>query len=145
MRLAFLYKATECLANFVIDPEGIPFGVEVGIQPHGFEVELRGAVLSEGKRNVLAVVDARVALVGSRRLYLPKGVVMLFVFLQHALIVLAQHGDAVVKEDGFQVDAEVGVLVQVLLSCGARAVLFFEPCAVYSILFCHCASDRQIC
>ena len=61
-RSFFLYKATECHTDLIIDIEGIEFDAEIFVDFQGLEVQSQRAVVLTVNSDVLAREHARVAL-----------------------------------------------------------------------------------
>ena len=115
--LPFLYQATECQANFVVHIERIAFEVEAFAGLQRLEVQTVGAVVLTGDRDVLAVEHTRVALrapglrLDEREVFLVAEIFAEHVATEHARVTLAGLGDAVAAELGFQIHAEMRVVV----------------------------------
>ena len=115
------YQALKCLMKFKVHTEGV--ALDAHIRWQRAEVRLERAVWTTRNGDVLALVDARVALRRPGQ-HLNKGVVRIaaaefvdvgtMIAAQHALIVLACLHALVAPQHGFQITAQIRVWVPTL-------------------------------
>ena len=116
-RLLTLYKALECLTQFVAHSDGIAVNREVMAHLYRAEVQAQRTIVTAGDGDVLACEDARVALHGpgqrldERVVLIVAEVVNVHLAAQDAGVVLLGPHDAVAAEDGLQVTAKNRVLI----------------------------------
>ena len=113
-----LYQALERPEQFVGYTAGILRDAEILVDLHGLEVRAVGAVVVARDRDVLSVVDLRIVLLGRLGQGFDEGKVIFVAELlaehvatEHTGIALAGLGVAVATQLGFQIHAEVRVVV----------------------------------
>ena len=115
-RLLTLYKALECLTQFVANADGVAVNAEVLVYSQRLEVQAKRTIVTAGDGDVLACIDARVALHGpgqrldEREVLVVAEAVNVHIAAQNARVVLRGLHDAVAAEDGLQVTAKNRVL-----------------------------------
>ena len=105
----FLYKAFECIADFVANSDSIAVDAEISTNVDLFEVEAKGTIIAASDGNVLTFKHMRIALACGRGASFYECVVVILVMAKHALIALVNHHDAVVAKNCLDVNAKVCV------------------------------------
>ena len=110
-RLLTLYKALECLTQFVANADGVAVDAEVLVYSQRLEVRAQRAVVLSCNGDVLACEDARVALLGpgqrldERKYIVTIDVITIDVTSQDASVLSSELHHTVAAENGLHVAA----------------------------------------